>query len=76
MSSKFICALERISSTNAPFPASLYQKPIAVCRLVGSKERSFEKKEIPGQSDQERYQRKGGGGQEKEEREEEEPSRS
>lgn len=41
----------------------LCQKPIVVCRLEGSKERSFEEKEIPGQSDQERHQRKGGGGQ-------------
>lgn len=63
VSSKSICALERISSTNALFPASLCWKPIVVCRLEGSKERSLEEKEIPGEGVQERHQRKGGGGQ-------------
>jgi len=76
MSSKFICAFERISSTNAPFPASLCQKPTVVCRLEGSKERGFEEKEIPGQGVQEGIREKEEEGREKEEREEEEPSRS
>ena len=47
-----------------------------VCALEGSKERSFEEKEIPGQGVQEGIREKEEGGREKEEREEEEPSRS
>lgn len=74
MSSKFICALERISSTMPSFLHSLCWKPIVVCRLEGVKERSFEEKEIPGEGVQERHQRKEEEGRQKEEREEEEPA--